>query len=372
MLRIIENFNNVEEGINGPWRIKQTPVRNSAHWLIYNSWAYANTREKSYLDSIAKIARYLVSKNARPYGYSFFNLKGYHNKANGLVGQAWVFEALSEATRVLEDETYAKVAEEVFLQHNYSENLGLWSGLEIDGRHMQIHSTLNQQVWFAATAAELLFVNHNNEIRSRIIKFLDLIDQNIHIMENGLQGIHTKNINSFKRSWLNHSYSALLDYRPCGGKNLRYLKSLIRKKKYNRPKFSYYTKSIGYQSFTLYGLGLLKKVFPQHQFWKSKQMQDTLHFIATSNYKEELNNNCFAYGYNPTGFELPFIIDTFNDIYSEVKYKECVWWLQEQIKRCYNPQSGYFDRNTVDAATLNSRVYQATRLPYSLLALPIR
>ena len=90
-------------GHNGPYNDSETPVRNKGHWLIIFSKCFELTGKQIYLDTVRKLAEYLVSKESRPYGYSFHHrLKEVKDKCNGLIGQAWTFAALAHASLVTE------------------------------------------------------------------------------------------------------------------------------------------------------------------------------------------------------------------------------------------------------------------------------
>ena len=125
----------LQPGRNGPYNDSETKVRNYGHWLITFSKCFELTGRKIYLEKVQELAEYLISDHARPYGFSFHHRsKEGKDRCNGLVGQAWTFESLACASSILDDIKYVKLAEEVFFQHNFNKNLGLWNRLEIDGQ----------------------------------------------------------------------------------------------------------------------------------------------------------------------------------------------------------------------------------------------
>ena len=98
-------------GHNGPYHDPETPVRNSGHWLIVFSRCYSLNGDTKYKDAIHRIAKYLTSKEARPEGFAFFHRKSPpKDRCNGLIGPAWTIESLVEASTVLEDDQYARIA----------------------------------------------------------------------------------------------------------------------------------------------------------------------------------------------------------------------------------------------------------------------
>ena len=364
---VADGFSGVAPGVNGPWRNPQTPARNSAHWLVLFGWVYSMTNNRQYLDTIASLAERLVSTELRPHGYAFYNLSGHStNQANGLIGQAWVFDALAEATRALENDKYAAVAEEVFLQHPFSEQHGLWNSLEPDGRIAPLHRTLNQQLWFAATAA-CLPGPRSSEIRTRATRFMDRLDRHLHVLGKGLLGMRVRSLRPTAITWARRAVKAAVRRWPQRIEQLGHLISSPASKMEGSPVFSYLDRSIGYHSFTLYGMTLLKAAIPDHRFWGSHLLQRALQWTLSAEYKRDLERSSFAFGYNPTGFEVPRVLSVFRPQDTAQLAEQCQWWIQEQVRQCYNPATRLLDRNTPDPATLTARLYEATRLPDWLL-----
>ena len=84
--------------------ITETPVRNTAHWLITMLKAYEISNETKFKDSAWRAVQYLLSPSARPMNATFFcRTNPEKDFCNGLVGQAWIIEALAIAGMKLED-----------------------------------------------------------------------------------------------------------------------------------------------------------------------------------------------------------------------------------------------------------------------------
>ncbi|MCS6924225.1 MAG: hypothetical protein NZM10_07610, partial [Fimbriimonadales bacterium] len=132
------------------------------------------------------------------------------------------------------------------------------------------------------------------------------------------------------------------------------------------PEFTYRERSVGYHAFTLYGFALLKQRYPDHPFWQSPTLQRALRWAGSEAHKRALRGNPFAMGYNPVGFEMPFVLSVFQPEAADL-LDAGRWWLSEQVRRHYNPETRRFDRDTPDPATLTARAYEATRLPDALL-----
>ena len=139
--RVLSNPNSyLKPGNNGPYHDPETPVRNYGHWLITFSKCFELTGEQIYLKKIKALADYLISNKSRLYGFSFYHrFKKGKDKCNGLIGQAWTFEALAEASAVIRDMKYAEILKRYFLTTNSIQNSAcgiVWRLMEL--RYPQI------------------------------------------------------------------------------------------------------------------------------------------------------------------------------------------------------------------------------------------
>ena len=361
----METQNYLRPGHNGPYNDPETPVRNYGYWLITFSKCYELTGNKIYLEKIRELAEYLISDNARPFGYSFHHrFKKGKDKCNGLIGQAWTFESLALASSVLDCKKYAEVADEVFFQHNFNEEFGLWNRLEIEGEILSIDDTFNHQLWFAACAS-LLNTTRREDIRERIFCFLDCLPENLSVLDNGLiyHPIERRlNRNDFGRSIKS-------DIKKVAKISLSFLwNKEIKSNHYNKEyKGKMIIKSVGYHQFNLYAFALLKESFPDHPFWRSLPFQKTVDYLISDEFKNGLDENRYGYPYNPPGFEVPFALSMFTDLTVDELADISSWWVNEQFNRCYESETRMMGRNTDDPLTHTARVYELVRLPNSIL-----
>lgn len=331
-LKTIKQNGQMPSGHNGPYNDKETPVRNTGHWLIIFSKAYQITKNKNFKTVAGQLAKYLLTKKAKPHNASFHHrFTPQKDKCNGLIGQAWTIESLIEASRLLKDSQYISLAANVFTSHKFNYYKGLWHRLEIDGKTLSIDSTLNHQIWFAAIGSEI----NNKTIHSQVKLFLDRLSNNITVLNNGL--IFHPIISIWKKQTIISRIKnmALGTYHP---------------EKINN-KLIY--KSIGYHSFNLYALAILKNKFPRHIFWQSKSFKQTIKYCFSDQYKKDLIGNKYGFPYNPVGFEMPFIIDTFSKLNMKEKNSLSAFWLKQQIK---NNQ-----HKNLDVPTQTARIYELSR-----------
>lgn len=372
LLQVIETvFDELElcvimpPGHNGPYHDPETPTRNTGHWLVTLSIIYQWTGDRKYKDRARILAEYLCSEEARPKGYSFHHRNGQKDKCNGLIGQAWTFEALAIASEILEDPKYGQRAEDVFFQHHFNEHYGLWNRLEVDGKILSIDLTFNHQLWFASCAS-LLKTPREKHIKKIVVSFLDCLLENITVMDNGLiyHPIERK---------LNDEYSSVALKVRIKKTVLKILKSLgFIKYKNNiindeEKHKGMIHKSIGYHQFNMYAFAMLKEQMPDHSFWKTKEFKKMVNYMLTDEIKQLLENNKYGFPYNPPGFEIPYALSVLGDLSDKELIDISEYWLNQQFMRCYNPKTLMMDRNTEDPTTHTARIYELTRLPQELI-----
>ncbi len=354
LLQVAEAFEGVVAGHSGPRQVPATLVRNTAHWINLLAWAHQQTGQTRFADTVAQLADYLCSSEARPYGYAYDNLVTEAElRGNGLIGQAWVMEGLIRASETLETSKYREIALELFHQHQFDEQLCLWHILHLEGAVGVLSPVVNQQVWFSAMGALL----RDDGAIQKAQRFLNNLEHHVHLLPEGLWGMRLRSESDNQQS----RHFSVRD-------TLRRLRQRFYLRSDEWREFSYEVNSVGYHSFAFYGLAILKTQLPKHPFWQSEVVQAGLKWLRSNQYKRKLRRNPFAMGYNPAGLEVPYILSVFEVAgWQEGSH----WWLSEQIRRHYNPATCRFDRNTTDPAELTARAYEATRIPECLMELPV-
>ncbi len=329
-------------GHDGPYRKKDSPVRNTAHWLFTLCSLYEQTQNQKYHTAANKAADYLLSDKARPINASFWlGIPGNNRHVgNGVIGQAWAIESLVKASRVLGRPDCYKLAEQVFLLHRFNEKTGIWNRVEQNGTSLEIDRTFNHQLWFAAAAATLY---KTEAAREQALIFLEKKGQHVVLYPNGI-------VNHRSLMW---QLPLLADYPKMPKELLRRLKALLKNK-------LIYKISVGYHAFNLYAFAMLKQSFPDHTFWKSQKMDRMLKVTHTVAFQNQLVGNPYGYPYNPPGIELAFAYEVFDAAFAAVAGLK---WLQRQAIETYNPETGsLLSLNSPDPLTSDARIYEALRL----------
>tara|TARA_B100000315_G_C14528745_1_gene565124 strand:- start:35 stop:1078 length:1044 start_codon:yes stop_codon:yes gene_type:complete len=335
-------------GHNGPRFDIDTPLRTTAHWAITFLKSFQLTKDEIFMNSAERSLEYISSHFRKSNAAFFCRNSNRKDKSNGLIGQAWVIEALAIGGNVLKNENLLDIASNVFLNHRFNERLGLWHQLGVDGSTGPIIDTYNQQVWFALSGY-LIDENgyYNPIIEKRIDNFLKNVFNNLYLYRSGLicHGIPKRKLKD------ESSFSNYLE---------------INVKKMGK---SFYEQSVGYHSFNLYAYSVLSRLSDDwdNRLRLNNKFHKALKFVLKNKYENALENNVYALQYNPTGIELAYTIITFSDIVEDVHGLDAnalaTYWLNKQFKAHFSMRDSYLNRNTVDANILSARLYEATRIP---------
>ena len=359
LLRTQRQDGSIPPGHNGPYYDEELPLRNTAHMLILLLKAHELTDENVYQDATLRTLEYITASERRPMGATFWVRKNPEkNFSNGLIGQAWVIEALVYAAKYLGDDRLKGMAEEVFLLHPFDEKMARWRIVNVDGSYGPVDMTFNHQLWFAAAGS---FLSGNPHVKERIQNFLDKLDVNLETYGNGL---------------IVSKLGGNLSSKSLKGRVKQLLKAQLLEKEKVSPMNEVINKAIGYHAFNTYGFGLLYQNTKDHGFWKSAVFFKILEFLLSDLYREGLGHfvpdvagkgkmlpfNRFGYPYNPPGIEVAFTVQTFNEHFGNGYKKLIGMWLNRQMERTFDVDSGLMNRQTDDGATLAVRMYEAVRL----------
>lgn len=324
-------------GHNGPYGDPETPVRNTAHWLVLLATTHARGGEPRLRDAALRAARYLSGPEARPTGASFLcRARAEKDACNGLVGQAWAIEALAEAASCLDAEPFAKLAEAVFLRHPFDARTGLWDRVEVDGTPLGPDWTLNHQIWFAAAGA-VLSPLAAAEVGGRVRAFLSALPRSLALHRDGA---------------IRHPVSPAAAARALPRVALRLARARLRESAALREK------AVGYHAFNLHALAILRTRVPDHEFFSSAGFARAWRFAGSEAFRAAVAGNRYAWPYNPTGLEMAQALEVF----APGSRGEQERWVGEQLRRHFDPATQRLERATPDPATLAARLYEAARL----------
>jgi len=355
--------NCIKSGCNGPYADDETPVRNTAHSIFIFSYLYKKIKESKYYQALQVAANFLLSDEYRPLGFTYIcRNKAGKDKVNGLIGQAWVIEALVEAYKVTNDQNYIDRAIEIFLLHRLNEKYGLWHVTEYNGDIKGLDRAFNHQLWYAASGYQIISVKTNNQIKEILDKFEKNINKNVRIYKTGLIMHNISSHDNLKQS----------------------IKQFIKRQKnyiniaINKPSMLY--KENGYHLFNVYAFSIIKQYSNNFSFFNTKKFAKMLRYSTNKSLYEclYLDNhrmdstikacggttniavNRYGFAYNAPGFELPFIYKSFKD---DLKVEEAFVQqiIESQFNLTYNTLMNDFSKNTEDRITLTARIYELVR-----------
>ena len=351
-LAILEQKNCMPGGVNGPYLDHETPLRNTGHWLQLFAMCYKISRDDKYLVAVKQCAEFLINPACRPHGYAFFHRStGPKDKVNGLIGPAWTFEALAEASVALDDERYARIGMEVYSLFPFCQDAHLWHIVEVDGNVLDVDNTFNHQLWFAMASASIFKVLRQ-PVDEHIDLFVTHMQDNMTVFKDGLIYHPIEHLKSRKKYTIKQKVAALRNH--CKQK-IQFAKG--------GPEYML-KKSIGYHSFNTMAISLLQCYVPDHKYWQSSVVHSCFEYLTNDKYIEQLDDNKFSYPYNPPGFEIPVSL-FFSEGCEDTDFIS--HWINRQLSFCFSPQSGFLERNTVDGITLTARLYELTKLPLDII-----
>lgn len=344
-------------GVNGPYKTPETAVRNTCHWFLLLKKAFEITKEEKYYAAAKRAIDFVLQQENRPYGYTFFSLKSrLKDRANGLIGQAWVCEALVAASELFSQDVYKRTAQEVFLLHPFDSQVGIWKIIDIDGTEVGFDYTFNHQLWFAAIGASLIDKTQNGiQIQKQLDVFVESLPKLLQVDGKGLvrHGINRK----------------FLTKQPLKVQIRQVCKRIIKKLFF--PKKTEHYLNPGYHLFNVYGFGILKTHMPHLSFWKSDIMKKMLSCITTDWFLKRLEHNPYTYPYNPPGFECLFVSHvSFSEYFEPQHAKEVVAkFIKRQFQITFSRKLMKMCHNTDDPQTLTARSYELVRVPPDILDL---
>lgn len=341
-------------GTNGPYDDPETKVRNLCN-LIIASCAYLLTEsgEEVTTEIINRMATDLLGMEDAD-GLFIIRSKGDKDSCNGVLGHAWVIEALLYLYEVSKNQIYLEKSQKIYSAHEFDKYFGLWKCPKKFGN--RIDMTINHQIWFAGVAAELYFLTKNSDIRGDLLVFERKFWENTRVHVTGLFCHYVQSWNGVVK--IRNDIRNLVDK----------IYTLI-----GHP--SMYYKENGYHMFCLCGLARLKTsgvgdvIFNNRHFKKSLDYCNTHEYLCGLESKEHHKDgsklvsrergkgvkcNLYGYPYNAPGLEAEYVKNVFGIITDKtVEQLE-----EQQLLFTFNEQTGLFDQNAVDVYDLNYKIYE--------------
>lgn len=363
LVELFEKEGIIQAGVNGPYDDQETIVRNLSHLIIITSLEILIFNNKRLRNSLDKMGEKLLSMKTDS-GLYIMRKKNTKDKCNGVIGHAWVIESLVYLFRVTYDEKYLIHAKEIVDKHAFDNKEFLWHR-PLYGQSIQsdvsIDYTLNHQLWFAASLAELNQILKDEKIDFEVNNFLDDLSTKMWIHRDGL---------------ICHPIYMRTDFYAAFKEKIKFSLDVVRRI-LGKPSYKY--REYGYHIFNLMALARINRVIPEHKFFSSRKFLKTLKFVndydylkkllelswkldSTLNYKnlekDEYKTNIYGYTYNVNAFELWFIRQNFENMIDLPILEKA---LSDQDKIIYDEKEQKLGLESHDKIVINYRVYELYR-----------
>lgn len=335
-------------GHNGPHGHLDTPVRNTAHYLIIYSYLYKKYGEKPFASVCKLFFEYLKKcQQESKSGAIQCMITDRFDHLNGLIGQGWVIEALIYYYETFKDEEALQLAKKIFDVQQYDWDKHLWHRIELDGLDIGIDVTSNHNVWFAGCSYKLAEYCDAPEI-DKVIR--DFLTEGQHII-----------LNTYSNGLMVHPV-VCDDPQFEKGKWKRVVRDILSPlKPLNPRKLDKHYMEYAYHIYDMYGYSLLKTKYGNLPLYSSEDYQKATQFAANTEELHRLNRtdnpmktNVYFYAYNTPAFEWPFVAKM-NGFYVE-EAQNRFWEVQEMLM--FDRDSGQMSRNNPDIETWNARTYE--------------
>ena len=351
----IEKHGYAQPGNNGPYNDLDTPVRNTAHWIM-NYSMLSKLTNKDFTRIITILANYLVDvQNKSSSGAIECRNRKNENHINGLIGQAWVIEALVEAYALSNNHNYLNTAISIYKSQKYDYSQGLWVMVDIDNQVFGYDYAYNHNSWFAYVGSKIIEYINDSEIEAQITDFLQDKKRHFRVYGNGrikhYINIPFKEQNKFRFKCMKFKEFITEKYFD--------FKAYICNDDVRGRKYAY---EDGYDLFDLYSLVYLYKKFPNAKIFQTNKFERSIKYgLDIVNLSEKLYNkttkniNDYGYPYNSPAFEYPFIEYMLT---GKIDEKMCEYLFNIQIEITYDSNRKTFSKGTNDGLTLTARMYE--------------
>jgi hypothetical protein len=250
---------------------------------------------------------------------------------NGVIGPAWIIEALVRYARYLGSREARDLAVEIATACPFDAGQGAWKRLDPKDGVTTIDATYNHQAWLASAVAEA-----DSALAPRVVSFLDRsVDGAFRLRDSGR---------------IDH-----LMYLRGGFHRAAQLKHALQSV---REEKTVSEKEDGYHLFVLFALARLKRNLPEHPFFAHPRLKRSLQYVAEPAFLDKLSGSHYAYPYNAPGFELPIIVAAFESVEPSLGTVDCMYVYDEQRRRTFSDPVGLFAGGCPDPCTLAARVYE--------------
>lgn len=317
-------------GTNGPHGALETPVRNTCHWMVALLRAFRCFGERSHFEQAMRLRAWLLARDNPFSRYPTFQMRSARgaDAVNGVIGAAWLLEALHELVITAGDEAAKQRGNDLCAAHAFSSQ-GAWHRCDPIADRYSIDYTYDHQAWFAAAAADW-----GGAGAEAARTFLDALHRGALEVRPDGRVAHLFRSRAPRALALRVRYQLRERARPGTQAELEH----------------------AYQLYSLFPLARLERHFPAHPLFASAKLRRALAYCTVDRLLS-LRANRFGYAYNAPGLELPAVFRAFSES-MPLCAEEVAAVMDDQADFTLDPRTGLHTRNTPDPLTLSARVYE--------------
>lgn len=267
-------------GVNGPYNDFELPTRTYCHLLYWSSWSYEQHKSTVAAHASQIILKLLLAQRSNfnfIYPVHRFGKYPIKDVGNGLIGEAWFYEAISKYIS-----TYTHSCDEHVIK--------LYSELQLSLNNYLLHErssdplgnisrpdgTYNHQLWKIATYLE------SNPRSPYYCDFYRLLSK----------------LQLYRDGTIYHLSPCLTEQQ--SNKSIKtYISHL-------KNQATLYHKSCGYHLFVLYGFAIIQST-ANLDFSTHIKLQRAIRLLSNAKYINHLFSNAYSKDYNRVEFEYPFV-----------------------------------------------------------------
>lgn len=360
LIKIYKEKKIIHCGINGPYDDPETRIRNLSHLIIISAIEIVHFGCYEYLAVLKEMLEdLLASKDVN--GVYKMRMKKGKDECNGVIGHAWIIEALVYGFKATGDFQYISEANRIAKMHKFQSKLGVWGRPLMGNADESLDFTLNHQIWYAASLVELNQILNDNKWEKQYKRFMEKLNDNLLITKEGriAHNIYTR------QEYITRIKQQIK-------KEVMFVRERIGKS-------SMAYKEEGYHLFNLMALARIYSLDQGNIFFNTKKFKQTLSYINSGLLLKGLNDkridldlslnnnisnsgekdiNIYGYPYNVPGFEICYVAKIFGDLLNEEIVNEC---LKKQMDLTYDNNKQAFGKKCHDKNTINYRIYEFYR-----------
>lgn len=331
-------------GHNGPYMDLESPVRNSAHWLVTMSLAFHLTGDENFRHAGTALARYLTADAPSVDSVNIHRQRFPKDWTNGIIGPAWLSEGLVAASRYL-GLTSAAVAGAAGLRRlGFDDARGLWKTFDPSTGSHGIDRTVNHQLYCSAIAAEF---PDDETLHNRVQRFVEVaLPRHVRVDEDGLLEHH-----------LADDLGRRVGRRVVEAVRLRLGSRVHRAALRHGAVADRDQRNRGYHLFSLYAAFRLGSSYGSLDIMDMPAVHSAAKTLMSLTADTAYRDNVYTFGYNPPGFELPFVALRSHEREESLSLTAHEM-LKAQLNRTLDQEVGLFTRSTSDPLTLAARAFE--------------